>query len=524
MPTTQDYSVVWFKRDLRVVDHAPLTQAAQRGTVLCLYIIEPAVWGAPDASYRHYAFVLECLRDLYKVLRTLGLTLRIMTGEATTVLQQIHQQAPFSHLFSHQETGNLLTFKRDQAVQAWCRHQTVHWHEFRQMGVIRALGSRNAWQGLWQDHMHAPCLPVPDTLKDASFLPPQTQVPDAKMLGLDDPDAPLRQRGGRGCALHTLNTFLDRRAQFYRGGISSPLSAQDACSRLSPYLAWGCLSIREVVQQTEQSIQAAAHPAQKRLKAGLNAFMSRLYWHCHFIQKLESEPAIEWRCMHPAYEGLRENEWNPQHFDALVSGRTGWPLVDACVVALRETGWINFRMRAMLVSVAAYPLWLHWRTVGLWLARQFVDYEPGIHWSQMQMQSGTTGINTTRVYNPVKQALDQDPNGVFVRQWLDYLRKVPDTWLFEPWRMPDNVCRHAGLDPAELPRPLVDLDQATRQAKARVHALRKQPETRNASKQVVERHASRKRSHTMTARTSRAAANRSAGTRTPQPPQLELEF
>jgi deoxyribodipyrimidine photo-lyase len=71
---------------------------------------------------------------------------------------------------------------------------------------------------------------------------------------------------------------------------------------------------------------------------------------------------------------------------------------------------------------------LHWRPVGLWLARQFLDYEPGIHWSQMQMQSGTTGINTTRVYNPIKQAHDHDPHGHFVRRWLPHLRKVPQTW------------------------------------------------------------------------------------------------
>jgi len=221
--------------------------------------------------------------------------------------------------------------------------------------------------------------------------------------------------------------------------------------------------------------------------------VSRLYWHCHFIQKLESEPELEWRNLHRGYDGLREDDWNPEHFKALTQGRTGWPMVDACVAMLRETGWLNFRMRAMLVSVAAYPLWLPWQPVGHWLARQFLDYEPGIHWPQMQMQSGTTGINTTRVYNPIKQALDHDPQGVFVRRWLPALRRVPDTWLLEPWHMSADVqSRHGVRVGQDIAIPPVELLDALRHAKARLHALRRQPAVREAKAAVVQRHASRR--------------------------------
>jgi deoxyribodipyrimidine photo-lyase len=150
-------------------------------------------------------------------------------------------------------------------------------------------------------------------------------------------------------------------------------------------------------------------------------------------------------------------------------------------------------MRAMLVSVAAYPLWLHWQTVGHWLARQFLDYEPGIHWPQMQMQSGTTGINTTRVYNPVKQALDHDPQGAFVRQWLPALRRVPDSWLFEPWRMSADVQERCGVRVGQdIAVPPVELAHALRESKTRMHALRRQPAVRAAKAAVVERHGSRR--------------------------------
>jgi deoxyribodipyrimidine photo-lyase len=256
-------------------------------------------------------------------------------------------------------------------------------------------------------------------------------------------------------------------------------------------LTYGCISMREVVQQTRAQL-VQLPPQASRHRAGLTAFISRLHWHCHFIQKLESEPAIEWQNMHRGYDGLREKEFNDEYFEALKDARTGWPMVDACVVMLRETGWLNFRMRAMLVSVAAYPLWLHWREVGNWLATQFLDYEPGIHWSQLQMQSGTTGINTTRVYNPIKQAQDHDPNGNFVRYWLPRMRAVPQPWLFQPWLIPQDspIPRVNEIDIVE---PVVDLAMAMRESKQRLHQLRQTPSVRAGKKEVVEKHASRQK-------------------------------
>ncbi|MBK5914524.1 cryptochrome/deoxyribodipyrimidine photo-lyase family protein [Rhodocyclus purpureus] len=504
------YGLVWFKRDFRVEDHAALAAAARAGPVLCLFVVEPALWAQPDAAAQHYHLMLEGARELHAALRRLGGRLHLLVGDMPEVLARLHAQAPFSSLYSHEETGNGASYERDRAVARWCREQGVRWHEFPQFGVVRRLTDRNKWQSAWEAHVAAP--PIPVAKPSFVDLPwPAQRAPTVEALGLSAQTPPRRQSGGRQAALDCLHSFLDERSGQYRGGISSPLSAPTACSRLSPYLAWGQLSLREVVQAAR--LQGARLPEGDRRRAGLSAFVSRLYWHCHFIQKLESEPALEFSNLHRGYDGLRENDWNQAHFDALVAGRTGWPLVDACVAMLRETGWINFRMRAMLVSVAAYPLWLHWRPVGLWLAREFLDYEPGIHWSQMQMQSGTTGINTTRVYNPIKQARDHDPRGHFVRRWLPALRRVPDTWLFEPWRMPADLQARCGVRVGEdIPQPLVDLETATRAAKARLHALRARPEVKAAKAAIVERHGSRKRP---TKRTRKAAMDDA---------QMEFEF
>jgi deoxyribodipyrimidine photo-lyase len=500
-----DYSIVWFKRDLRTVDHAPLTAAAERGRVLCLAIIEPSIWASPDASRRQFEFFKESLRDLYRSLRALGAELHVLTGEVVPTLAAIHQAQPFSRLWSHEETGNQLSFERDRSVAHWCRATGVTWQELPQNGVIRRLKTRNRWSALRDERLGQLLVPEPDRLTSVVLPVAPMTFPSPEILRLTDRDAPERQRGGRHEALDTLDDFITRRARQYRGGISSPLSAPTACSRLSPYLSWGCLSMRETVQAIEDA--ANNEEEDSRLRQGLGAMQSRLAWHCHFIQKLESEPQIEWRNMHRGYDGLRESDWNPEHFERLKQGRTGWPLVDASVRMLDATGWINFRMRAMLVSVAAYPLWLHWREVGLWLARSFVDYEPGIHWSQMQMQSGTTGINTTRIYNPVKQARDHDPKGLFVRQWLPHLRRVPDSWIFEPWKMPTSLVQACGIPENDWVTPIVDLERATQVARDRVYARRRDPSVKKEATQVVEKHGSRKTLSRRPRRSPREAAD-----------------
>ncbi|MGQ9724060.1 MAG: deoxyribodipyrimidine photo-lyase/cryptochrome family protein [Tepidimonas sp.] len=515
--------LVWFKRDLRVQDHEPLAAAARHGPVLPIYIVEPSLWRQPDAAAQHWGFITECLRELDASLRATGMPragLRVVVGEAVPVIDALHRAIGVAAICAHQETGNAHTYARDQAVRHWARTRGVAMREVPPFGVVRGLQDRNEWLHARERLMAAPQQPWPvDGLRFAHWPGPNNACeqrslhawylrpdgcfavgpwPAARDLGLDPWQPPQRQRGGRQHGLQTLHDFLHTRAAQYRGGMSSPLSAPQACSRLSPYLAYGALSLREVVQATRARRAEVAGappeaPLERQLAAGLRAFESRLHWHCHFIQKLESEPELEWRNLHRGYDGLREAAFDRAHFAALQAGQTGWPLVDACVAMLRATGWLNFRMRAMLVSVAAYPLWLHWREVGLWLARLFLDYEPGIHWPQMQMQAGTTGINTTRVYNPIKQAKDHDPQGVFVRRWLPALRRVPDAWLFEPWRMPATVQQRVGVIVGrDWPEPRVALEEALRAAKTRVHERRRDPQVRAAVDAIVQRHGSRR--------------------------------
>lgn len=471
--------IVWFKRDLRVHDHAPLVAACVSGRpVLPLYIVEPALWQQPDASGRQYGFLTGSLADLDRSLAARGGRLVVRVGEAAQVLHDLHAQHGITAIHAHQETGNLWSFERDKAVRRWARAAGVPVFEAQQHGVWRALNNRNGWAARWEAMMRAPRVAAPAAIRMADVA--GEILPNAAALGLR-PDACARQPGGRREGLALLKSFLNERGRPYRAAMSAPDTGADHCSRLSPHLALGTLSMREVLHAAAAARQRWKEAGDTRFTGSIDSFISRLHWHCHFIQKLEDAPWLEARCLHPAYAALPDHD--PARLAAWVEGRTGWPFVDACMRSLAATGWLNFRMRAMVMAVSSYHLRLDWRHSGAALARLFTDYEPGIHWAQVQMQSGTTGTNIPRIYNPIKQGHDQDPDGDFVRRWVPELAHLPTPFVHEPWL--------AAVRP-DYPTPLVDHVQAAREAKAAITAIRRDPAHAAPARAIVAKHGSRK--------------------------------
>ena len=473
--------LLWLKRDLRLHDHPALCLAAEIGPVLPVFLVEPSLWSGPDASARQWGFVAESLVALRAELGAMGLPLVIRVGEAVEVLETLCRRHRITRIVSHEETGNLATYARDRAVAGWARASGVQWTELPQSGVVRRLVSRDGWARQRDAFMAAPALPCPAVTAVPDVEP--GPIPVARALKLVDDPCPHRQSGGRDRGLDLLDSFLTRRGEPYRAAMSSPLTGERACSRLSPHLAWGTLSLREVVQAT--ATRQAERPG-GRWGGALSSFQSRLAWRDHFMQKLEDQPSIELRDLHPLAV-TRPRGSDAARLAAWTAGETGLPFLDACLRYLRATGWLNFRMRAMVTSVASYHLWLDWRVTGQHLARMFTDYEAGIHWPQVQMQSGTTGINIPRIYNPVKQGLDQDPNGTFTRRWLPELAMVPDAFLHEPWKWPGA----RGLLGQRYPEPVVDATEAARAAREAIWGARKSPGFADQAAGIVKRHASR---------------------------------
>jgi len=290
-----DRVVWWIKRDFRLSDNEALLKAMTDGQkVLAVFIFEPSILLSEDASFFHLHAQWQALNALSTSIQNRGGTLQIAHGEAVTVFEKLRSIDGFDALYSHQETGANISYQRDLQVASWC-------------------SKNNTWQ--------SSCL--------------EFAIPELEAIQVNEShclrEVSALQKVSEAHGLRECDRFLRLRGLGYSGGISSPNSSFKVGSRLSPHLAWGTVSLRTVFHESNRRLQELASINDRsttQWKKSIRAFQSRLHWHDHFIQRLESAPDMEFGALNPAYRSIGYLDC-PVILKAWSHGQTGIPLLDA---------------------------------------------------------------------------------------------------------------------------------------------------------------------------------------------------
>ncbi|MBC7747754.1 MAG: deoxyribodipyrimidine photo-lyase [Methylotenera sp.] len=477
-------NVVWFKRDLRLQDNEAIFNAINTGKpTLLLYVFEKSLENDSHYSSRHWNFIKQSIVDLNKQLKPSNTHILAVSSEVLHVFNILEELYKIDTVFSHQETGLKITYERDKTFKRFCKNNQINWVENTNNGIFRALRNRTNWVAQWEEYMNQP-----QYIFDANptnYLSSEAIEELEKTLEKTNletiPDS-IFQKGGASMAGKYLQTFFDERYHNYSSHISKPLLARKSCSRLSPYIAWGNLSSRQVLQK------AAAFRLVCKDKKQIDSFVSRLTWQAHFIQKFEMEEIMEFESVNKGFHSLKK-KINENYIKAWKTGQTGFPLVDACMRCLNETGYLNFRMRAMLVSFFTHNLWQPWQEATQHLSQMFLDFEPGIHFPQLQMQAGETGINMLRIYNPIKNSYEHDADGEFIKKWVPELRDLPRAFVHEPYKMTYLDQKFNDFEVGvNYPKPIVNMERTRKFASDFLWQMKKNPLVKEESSRILKLH------------------------------------
>lgn len=483
MTEREKISIVWFKRDLRLQDNEAIQNAVAKGRrILLLYPFETMLLEDVHYDERHWNFIKQSIEDINDELRPLKTKVMVVQSDIINIFNQIQNSYKIGSVYSHQETGLLVTYQRDKDFARYCRNNSIEWKENINNGVLRGLLNREDWFEMWEAYMNKKL--IENQLDRSNFL----SIEDIEKLeryfhtvSLTTKKSKKFQSGGTKTAWKYANSFFNERHKNYMYHISKPAESRLSCSRLSPYIAWGNVSIRQIYQKAK-SVKSSSN------RRHIGAFISRLRWQAHFIQKFEMEHTMENASINKGYHKLKKSI-SKEYTRAWEEGQTGFPLVDASMRCLRETGYVNFRMRALLVSFFTHILWQPWQAATHHLSRMFLDFEPGIHFPQLQMQAAETGINNIRIYNPIKNSLEHDEDATFIKKWIPELKNLPKAFIHEPYLMTplDQQFNNVTLG-KDYPKPIVDAKQARKYASDILWKMKNDPEVLQENSRILNKH------------------------------------
>jgi deoxyribodipyrimidine photo-lyase len=442
----------WFRNDLRLRDNTALEALATRAEEwLPVFVLDPCLLAGPRAGGPRVRFLLDCLGRLHRDLEKRGVPLLVREGRPEAVLPKLLHETG-ARLLSFNEDTTPFARRRDAAVQLAVERSggqvltRLDHVVFRSSEIRSASGGaysvyspyRKTW---WKHWSEQPRLPV-----RLGRLPPPIpgfsadRIPDPHELGLEAGACDL-PTGGEAAARRRLDHFLEISAGRYHEDRDRP--DRNGTSRLSPYLRFGAISVRQCFERAQEA--ARVEPA---LRQGVAQWLDELVWREFYSSILEEHPRVLRESHRLKYDALVWND-DPKGFEAWCEGLTGYPIVDAGMRQLRATGWMHNRVRMIVASFLTKDLLIDWRAGERFFFERLVDGDPASNnggW-QWAASTGTDAQPYFRIFNPVAQGRRWDPEGRYVRHWIPELRDVPDPHVHAPWAY--------GL-PAGYPPPIID--------------------------------------------------------------------
>jgi deoxyribodipyrimidine photo-lyase len=404
--------LLWFRRDLRLSDNPALAHAiAQNAEIIPVFIFDPYLLHHPETGVGRVQFLLGCLESLQKNLEHLGSTLIRRQGPQQQVLVELAQFFQVDAVYWNDDSERTWRSQTDlQAIEA-LQSIGLPARVFRAEALLPAGGkdtyALKTFTPQWYQFMNQPLHRRPEVMPPVPADPVPSPLRTLADLGLPPTDQQVPTAGEREahCLLHD---FLGTKAPRYLKSLSIATEASQSTSRLGPHLKFGTISARTVFHAVQQRHRVASSWEQRNL----DGFVSRLFWRDHFSQKLRNLPHCETASYLEAFERVPWSQ-NTEHYQAWCEGQTGYPLVDAAMRCLNQTGW-------------------------LWGARHFMqklfDGDVAIdHW-QWQSHAGVSnrGRAWFRVYHPTAGIDKIDPKGSFIRQWVPELADLPFKELARP--------------------------------------------------------------------------------------------
>jgi len=467
-------ALVWFRRDLRTFDHAALSHALRsHDRVFCAFIFDTTILDPLPRSDRRVEFILRAVEEVDASLRAMGGGLMVRHGNPLDEIPQLAVELGAGAVYVNRDYEPAAVARDDEIRERLRRLTSADFFDFKDQVVferneVMTQGGTpfsvfTPYKNAWLKRLTPDDLAEHDIASHASRLAPLPageQLPDLATLGFKPTNlGALALPTGMSGAQTLFDDFTGRMERY---ADTRNFPAVKGPSYLSAHLRFGTISIRQMARR-----------AYGHANTGAQTWLSELIWRDFYHAILWHHPHVVSRCFKPVFDAL---EWDdaPELFAAWCEGRTGYPLIDAAMRQLAQTGYMHNRLRMVAASFLTKDLGIDWQRGEAWFAEQLIDFDLAANNGGWQW-AASTGCDAQpwfRIFNPVTQSEKFDPQGKFIRRYVPELARVPDKFIHAPWIMKPVELAACGIAiGVDYPAPVVDHAVARSRTLARFKAV-----------------------------------------------------